>query len=99
MSSTEVQSPTKDSELDIELRKTSFSTLSSSGSEEDHFLLDEELSAERFPPVDRGAGAWKFLLGCWLIEAVLWGVYLLILASPCRLFLGSSSFQTFLTFP
>ncbi|KAF2488968.1 MFS general substrate transporter, partial [Lophium mytilinum] len=25
------------------------------------------------PPVDRGAGAWKFLLGCWLIEAVLWG--------------------------
>jgi hypothetical protein len=76
MSSVDISASLKDSE-DIEPRKASFSSDASSGSEEDRFLLDvldEELVAEKFPPVDRGAGAWKFLLGCWLIEAVLWGI-------------------------
>lgn len=28
------------------------------------------------PPVDRGRGAWLCLLGCWLVEAMIWGLSL-----------------------
>ncbi|OCK80779.1 MFS general substrate transporter [Lepidopterella palustris CBS 459.81] len=59
---------------EIPLRKFSISSESSSGSEESHLLFNEDLEwRQKLPPVDRGAGAWKFLLGCWLIEAMLWG--------------------------
>ncbi len=30
------------------------------------------------PPTDEGAGAWKYLAGCFLVEAILWGAFNLI---------------------
>lgn len=32
------------------------------------------------PPTDEGAGAWKYLAGCFLVEAILWGAFNLILS-------------------
>lgn len=34
---------------------------------------DEQLNISALPPTDTGAGAWKFLAGCFLVEALLWG--------------------------
>lgn len=62
-------------EVEIPLRSFSLSSEGSSDSERSQFLLDHDilLEEEKLPPIDRGPGAWKFLLGCWLIEAMLWG--------------------------
>ena len=34
---------------------------------------DVETYNARLPPTDRGRGAWMCLLGCWLVEAMIWG--------------------------
>ncbi|KAK3674422.1 hypothetical protein LTR78_005891 [Recurvomyces mirabilis] len=33
---------------------------------------DDQTEDESLPPIDRGKGAYSFLLGCWLIEAMIW---------------------------
>lgn len=39
-------------------------------------LSDEDLSHEesQLPPVDRGAGAWMFLVASFVIEGLVWGM-------------------------
>ncbi|ODM14722.1 hypothetical protein SI65_09911 [Aspergillus cristatus] len=46
-----------------------------SGSEPVSELSDEDLSHEdsQFPPVDRGVGAWMFLVASFVIEGLVWG--------------------------
>ncbi|KAK3068029.1 hypothetical protein LTR53_014714 [Teratosphaeriaceae sp. CCFEE 6253] len=34
---------------------------------------ESETSSITLPPVNRGRGAWSCLLGCWLVEAMIWG--------------------------
>lgn len=34
---------------------------------------DEQHNISALPPADTGAGAWKFLAGCFLVEGLLWG--------------------------
>ena len=63
----------------VPLRRLSFAS-ESDGASEQSLLLDEDLDLgaaegaweEALPPQDRGAGAWKVLLGCWLLE-ISWG--------------------------
>lgn len=33
----------------------------------------EAINISILPPTDRGAAAWRFLAGCFLVEALLWG--------------------------
>lgn len=40
---------------------------------------ESQLPQPKFPP-DRGAHAWKFLIGCFLIEAIIWGKMKLIIS-------------------
>ncbi|KAK3631437.1 hypothetical protein LTR22_021077 [Elasticomyces elasticus] len=52
-------------------------SLDSTGSQDlDHLLSDDgsEASSIELPPVDGGLGAWTCLLGCWLVEAMIWGL-------------------------
>lgn len=49
---------------------------SAKASDEECLLADESeetVDNQILPPIDGGAGAWTFLLGIWLIEAMLWG--------------------------
>ena len=41
----------------------------------DHLLADDvsEASSTELPAIDGGRGAWTCLLGCWLVEAMIWG--------------------------
>ena len=41
----------------------------------DRLLSDDvsEAPSTGLPPVDGGRGAWMCLLGCWLVEAIIWG--------------------------
>lgn len=41
------------------------------------------------PPADKGAGAWLFLLGSFLIEAVIWGELLILSRSSIFFFFSS----------
>ncbi|KAK5689623.1 hypothetical protein LTR97_012796 [Elasticomyces elasticus] len=53
------------------------SSLDSTGSQDlDHLLSDDgsEASSIELPPTDGGLGAWTCLLGCWLVEAMIWGL-------------------------
>lgn len=34
-----------------------------------------DLHEANLPPVDRGRGAWGFLAACFMIEALIWGIY------------------------
>lgn len=43
-----------------------------------------ENAASALPAADRGPAAWKFLIGCFLIEAILWGKYHLLSDSKGR---------------
>lgn len=42
----------------------------------EHLLVDgagEPFSDKKYPPLDTGLGAWRFLLSIWVIEALVWG--------------------------
>lgn len=64
-----------DEEDSIPLRSLNDSPNSANSSDLDHLLSDDvsEASSSDLPPVDGGRGAWTFLLGCWLVEAMIWG--------------------------
>ena len=36
---------------------------------------DPQRRAPALPPADRGASAWKFLVGSFMSEAVVWGIF------------------------
>lgn len=48
---------------------------STHSSDLDNLISDDvsEASSTDFPPIDGGRGAWLCLLGCWLVEAMIWG--------------------------
>ncbi|KAK5131272.1 hypothetical protein LTR08_001177 [Meristemomyces frigidus] len=48
---------------------------SAHSSDLEHLLSDDasQASSVDLPPVDGGRGAWTCLLGCWLVEAMIWG--------------------------
>ncbi|KAK5679598.1 hypothetical protein LTS10_008419 [Elasticomyces elasticus] len=68
----------KNEDEDVPLQNLhSRSSLDSTGSQDlDHLLSDDgsEASSIELPPVDGGLGAWTCLLGCWLVEAMIWGL-------------------------
>lgn len=35
---------------------------------------EQDRSIQTLPPTDQGPKAWRFLFGCFMIEAVLWGL-------------------------
>lgn len=47
--------------------------LLSDDGDEDASSISSSSSPQNGPPVDGGRQAWTFLLGCWLIEAMIWG--------------------------
>jgi hypothetical protein len=75
-------------EDDIPLRRLSPASEEDDGSEQSHLLSDDpdhpvidETTEISIPPQDRSAGAWKVLLGCWLLE-ISWGAYRTPNSSP-----------------
>lgn len=36
---------------------------------------ENERPISALPPADRGSEAWKFLCGCFVLEAILWGMH------------------------
>lgn len=65
----------------VPLKHLSRTSLSSGASDLSRLLSEDDddnsssssLSEPKLPPVDRGRGAWTCLIGCWLVEAVVWG--------------------------
>ena len=62
---------------DVRLRslRGRYSADSANSSDLEHLLSDDASQASTLdlPPVDGGRAAWTCLLGCWLVEAMLWG--------------------------
>lgn len=57
---------------DVEMKRLSLSS-NSTHSDDSQLLFNDEELMPKLPPQDRGWGAWSFLVGVWLVEAMLWG--------------------------
>lgn len=68
------------SEPSVALVSLEFANIEHGNTSERREELTEAPNVFEPPPADTGAGAWKFLAGCFLVEALLWGAYLPVLA-------------------